>query len=271
MQHKKAGNVTFLTFPNLSHHKELLHAISTRHGGVSSDNYSSLNLGFHVGDKHDRVKRNHQIVSQALRFDLSSLVSCQQVHHHSIARIDKSYHKKNCFLPDNALPETDGLVTDVPGITLMTRYADCVPLLFYSPKTHTVALAHAGWKGTLGHIGPKTVELLTREFKCQRQDIHAALGPSIGPCCYEISNMMAVQAVKELVKGEEYSKELPGKKLLFNLWQANKEELYHAGIREENLSCAEICTSCNVDQFFSYRREKQLTGRFGAFIGLRDQ
>jgi YfiH family protein len=270
MQRKNIGNLTFLTFPNLAHHGELLHAISTRHGGVSSGNYSSLNLAFHVGDNYDTVKHNHQIVSQALRFDLSSLVSCQQVHHHSIACIDKNYHKKDCFLPDNALPETDGLVTDVPGITLITRYADCVPLLFYSPKTHTVALAHAGWKGTIGHIGPKTVELLTREFKCQRQDIQVSLGPSIGPCCYEISNVMAVQAAKELVKGEEYSKELSDKKLFFNLWQANKKELYRAGIKEENISCAETCTSCNVDQFFSYRKEKQVTGRFGAFIGLRE-
>ena len=266
---KKVGNLTFLTFPNLAHHQGLLHAISTRHGGVSSGNYSSLNLAFHVGDKHDMVKRNHQIVSQSLRFDLSSLVSCQQVHHHSIARIDESYHKKDCFLPDKALPETDGLVTDVLGITLMTRYADCVPLLFYSPTRHTVALAHAGWQGTLEHIGPKTVELLSREFKCQSKDILASLGPSIGPCCYEVSNMMALQAAKALVKGEEYCRESPGKKLFFNLWQANRKELSHAGIREENLYCSEICTSCNSDQFFSYRKEKRVTGRFGAFIGLR--
>jgi copper oxidase (laccase) domain-containing protein len=81
---------------------------------------------------------------------------------------------------------------------------------------------------------------------------------------------MAVQAAKELVKGEEYSKELSDKKLFFNLWQANKKELYRAGIKEENISCAETCTSCNVDQFFSYRKEKQVTGRFGAFIGLRE-
>jgi YfiH family protein len=271
MLQKKVDNVTFLTFPNLAHHRTLLQAISTRHGGVSSGNYRSLNLAFHVGDKHDTVKRNHQIVSQSLRFDLSSLVSCQQVHHNSIALIDKSYHKKDCFLPDRALPETDGLVTDVPGITLMTRYADCVPLLFYSPKRRTVALAHAGWQGTLGHIGPKTVELLTREFKCQRDDIKASLGPSIGPCCYEISSMMADQAAKELITGEEYSEESHGKKLFFNLWQANKKELHHAGIREENLYCAELCTSCNSDQFFSYRKEKRVTGRFGAFIGLCEQ
>jgi len=263
------GNLTFLTFPNLLHHQGLLHAISTRQGGLSTGNYTSLNLAFHVGDNHDTVKRNHQLVSQALGFDLTSLVSCHQVHHHSIACIDKTYHYKDCFLPDNALPETDGLVTDVPGITLLTRYADCVPLLFYGPEKHTVALAHAGWKGTLGQIGPKTVELLTREFKCQRKDIQVAVGPSIGPCCYEISNTMAVQATKDLFKGEAYTRELSGRKLFFDLWQANKKELYQAGIKEENLSCAEICTACNIDQFFSYRKEKQVTGRFGAFIGLR--
>lgn len=271
MIHKKSGSLSFLLFPNLAPHQEVLHAISTRCGGVSSGCYSSLNLGFHVGDTHDTVARNHELVSQSLGFDLSSLVSCQQVHHHTIARIDQRYHRQNCFLPDKALPETDGLATDVPGITLMTRYADCVPLLFYSPPTHTVAIAHAGWQGTLGHIGPKTVELLVQEFKCQRQDILVALGPSIGPCCYEVNNTMAGQAAKELVKGEGYTVESPGSRLFFNLWQANRQELYQEGIREENVYCAEICTSCNVEQFFSYRKEQRVTGRFGAFIGLQEQ
>ena len=271
MHQEKRGNLLFLTFPHLAHHQELLQAVSTRHGGLSSGSYSSLNLGFHVGDSHDAVKRNHELVSQSLQFDLSSLISCQQVHHNSIALIDKSYQRKNCFLPAHALPETDGLISDVPGLTLMTRYADCVPLFFYSPAGRTVALAHAGWKGTLGHIGPKVVELLSGELKCQRHDIRVSLGPSIGPCCYEVSSTMAARAARELVGGEEYSSESGGNKLVFNLWQANRQELLHAGIREENLYCADLCTSCNVDRFFSYRKERGVTGRFGAFIGLREQ
>ena len=265
---KKIGSAIFLFFPNFSHHKGLTHAISTRHSGVSSGNYYSLNLSFQVGDDHDNVMKNHQTLSQALRFDLSSLVTCQQIHQDSIALVDKSYLKKGCFLPNNAIPETDALVTNVPGIILMARYADCVPLLFYDPKTHTVAITHAGWKGTLAHIGQKTVEALVKEYFCQPQNILAAIGPSIGPCCYQISSSMADQTVKEFSQTKRYFRESPNDGLYFNLWQANKEQLQSAGIKKENIYCAELCTYCNFELFFSYRKGKGVTGRFGALIGL---
>ena len=96
--------------------------------------------------------------------------------------MDERYLQKDGFLPGNAFPKTDALVTDVPGLTLMTRYADCVPLLFYDPKTHTVATAHAGWQGTLLHIAQKTVGVLIKDYRCQPQSIQVAIGPSIGPC-----------------------------------------------------------------------------------------
>ncbi len=266
---KKIANVTYLLSPNFSNHKKLLHAISTRHGGVSSNNYESLNLSFQVGDEDNKVIKNHQILSHALGFDLSSLVTCQQIHQNNVALVDGSHLKKDRFLPHNAIMETDALVTDVPGITLMTRYADCVPLLFYDPKTHTVAIAHAGWKGTLAHIGQKTVEVLVKDYHCQPQNILAAIGPSIGPCCYQISNTMASQAEKELPCSNEYFRELLNDGLYFNLWQANKKQLQSAGIEESNIHCADLCTSCNFDLFFSYRKEKGTTGRFAALIGLR--
>ena len=247
----------------------MLHAISTRQRGVSTGNYSSLNLGFHVGDKHERVLENHQRVSQSLEFDLSSLVSCQQVHDNTIALIDNAYLKSSCHLLDRTIAETDALITDIPGVTLMTRHADCVPLLFFDAKMRTVAVAHAGWKGTLAHIGPKTVKTLVREYKCQTKDIQAGLGPSIGPCCYHISNNMAEEASQKLVKGKNYTKEGADRKLSFDLWQANKEQLLSTGIPEDNIYSSDICTSCRVDHFFSYRKEKKVTGRFAAFIGLR--
>ena len=231
MIRKNIGNVTFLLFPNLSHYKGIKHAISTRHGGVSSGSYNSLNLSFQVGDEQNNVIKNHQTLSHTLGFDLSSLVTCHQIHQDNIALVDENYLKKDCFLPNNSIPETDALVTDVPGITLMTRYADCVPLLFYDPTTHIVAIAHAGWRGTLEQIGQKTVEVLVNDYHCQPQHILVALGPSIGPCCYQISSTMA-------------------------------------GIKDEHLYCAGLCTSCTIDLFFSYRKEKRVTGRFGALIGL---
>jgi YfiH family protein len=268
MIERKIGNLTFLFFPNVSHHKSITHAVSTRGGGFSSGNYNSLNLSFQVGDEENRVIKNHQTLSQTLSFDLSSLVTCQQVHQDTIALVDEGYLKKDCFFPHNSIPKTDALVTDVPGITLMTRYADCVPLLFYDPKTHTVAMAHAGWKGTLAHIGQKTVEILVNEYHCQPQHILAALGPSIGPCCYQINSTMADQAEKILPRAQEYISESSEDGLFFNLWQANKKQLKSAGIKDEHLYCAEICTACNRDLFFSYRKEEGITGRFGALIGL---
>ena len=270
MIQKTIGKLLFYYFPTLERQAGLHHAISTRLGGVSTGSYSSLNLGFHVGDIHDRVLENHHLISQSLEFDLSSLVSCQQVHDSTIALIDKAYLQASCYLPDKTIAHTDALITDMPGVTLMTRHADCVPISFYNSKTCTVAVVHAGWKGTLAHIGPKTVEVLEREYKCQRKDVQAALGPSIGPCCYHIDNTMAVLASKKIVRGKAFIKEGSNKSMSFDLWQANKEQLLTAGIPEDNIYSAEVCTSCRVNHFFSYRKEKKVTGRFAAFIGLKE-
>ena len=266
---KKIANATFFLFPNFLKYKELIHAISTRHGGVSSNDYESLNLSFQVGDENDNVRKNHHILSQTLGFDLGSLVTCQQIHQDNIAMMDGNCLKEDCFLPDNAFPRTDALVTDIPGLTLMTRYADCVPLIFYDPKTHTVAIAHAGWKGTLLHIAQKTIDMLVKNYHCQPQHILAAIGPSIGPCCYQINSTMADQAARELHENPEYFINSTNDGLYFNLWQANKKQLQHAGIKDDHLYCAELCTSCNFDLFYSYRKGKKVTGRFGALIGLR--
>ena len=268
MIEKGIGNLTFLFFPHLSHYKSIMHAVSTRGGGVSRGNYNSLNLSFQVGDEQNKVMRNHQSLSQTLGFDLSSLVTCQQIHQDTIALVDKSYLKKDCFLPHLSIPKTDALVTDVPGITLMTRYADCVPLLFYDPQTYTVAIAHAGWEGTLAHIALKTVEVMVNEYHCQPSHILTALGPSIGSCCYQISTTMADQAIKQIPQAQEYIRESSDGGLFFNLWQANKKQLQSVGIKDGHLYCAKICTACNTDLFFSYRKEEKVTGRFGALIGL---
>jgi hypothetical protein len=270
MIRKKKGKLTFLLSPNLSQSTKLIHAISTRNGGVSSGSYKSLNLSFHVEDEQENVIHNYRILSRALGFNLRSLITCQQIHHNTVALVDKSYFKKDCFLPQNAIPETDALVTDVPGITLMTRYADCVPLFFYDPKTNTIAIAHAGWKGTLSHIVRKTVEVLVNEYHCKPENILTAIGPSIGPCCFQIGSTMADEAVKEL-SGQEYLKEGSDGSIYFNLWKANEKQLKDTGIKDDHLHCAGLCTACNTDLFFSYRREKRVTGRFGALIGLREE
>lgn len=260
---------SILQAANLVPFSELLHGISTRHGGVSAGPYRSLNLSFDVGDRHDRVRRNYRRLSRLFRFDLSSLVACQQVHHNAIALIDESYLNRSCFLPEKAVPATDGLATDVPGITLMTRYADCVPLLFFNRKRQAVAIAHAGWKGTLARIGPAMVHFLSVQFKCSPDRTLVAIGPSIGPCCYQVSSSMADLAERKLHPNERCIVAAPGGKLTFDLWQANKNQLITAGIQERHIYSEEICTACHTHLFFSYRKEATVTGRFGALIGLK--
>jgi len=255
---------------NLVPFRELLHGISTRHGGGSTGPYRSLNLSFDVGDRPDRVRQNYRRVSRLLSFDLASLVAGQQIHHNSIALIDESYLKGGCFLPEKTVPATDGLATNVPGITLMARYADCVPLLFFNQTSRAVGIAHAGWKGTLARIGQSMIKLLADQFKCLPEETLVVIGPSIGPCCYHVDGSMADLAVRELPLSEHCCVNASGGgRLTFDLWEANRQQLMAAGVQEGHIRSAGICTSCNTDLFFSYRREAKITGRFGAFIGLK--
>ena len=259
-----------LQWSNLVPFGELLHGISTRHGGASNGPYQSLNLSFDVGDRPDRVRQNYRRVSRLLSFDLASLVAGQQIHHNSIALIDESYLTRGCFLPETIVPATDGLATNVPGITLMARYADCVPLLFFNQARRTVGIAHAGWKGTLARIGQSMIELLAAQFKCRPEETLVMIGPSIGPCCYQVDAGMADLGVRELPPHEHCFVTAPGGgRLTFDLWEANRLQLMKAGVQEGHIRSAKICTSCNTDLFFSYRREAKITGRFGAFIGLK--
>jgi hypothetical protein len=255
---------------NLAPFHELLHGISTRHGGGSTGPYKSLNLSFDVGDRPDRVRQNYRRVSRLLSFDLASLVACQQIHHNSIALIDESYLKRGCFLPENAVPAIDGLATNVPGITLMARYADCVPLLFFNQTSRAVGIAHAGWKGTLARIGQSMIELLAAQFKCRPEGTLVVIGPSIGPCCYQVDGRMVNLARRELPPNEHCFVTASGDgRLTFDLWEANRQQLMAAGVQEGHIRSVGICTSCNTDLFFSYRREAKITGRVGAFIGLK--
>ena len=254
---------------NLVPFGELLHGISTRHGGVSDVPYDSLNLSFDVGDCRERVMQNYRRLSRLLHCDLSSLVACQQVHHNAIAIIDASHLHRHSYLPELVIPGTDGLATTVPGIILMARYADCVPLLFFSPARQAVGVAHAGWKGTLARIGPAMVDLLSAQFRCRPQETLVMIGPSIGPCCYYVSDHLAARAARALPAAEQRLVRSADGRIAFDLWETNRRQLIAAGIEEGNIFSAAQCTSCNTHLFFSYRKEAQRTGRFGAFIGLK--
>ncbi|MEK7296620.1 MAG: peptidoglycan editing factor PgeF [Planctomycetota bacterium] len=266
MIEKYADNVPLWSFQNLLPCKQISHFISTRNGGFSKPPYNSLNLGFHVGDNPEIVLENRQRLATALGIPLVNFTTVRQVHGGNVVTVKKP---EGALHYDMAIPETDAMITDVPNIYLMVLQADCVPMLFFDAEKKAIGASHAGWRGTLSKIAQNTVRALQERFNCLPKNIYVGIGPSIGPCCYEvgaeiISKITSNSDVYEGYMGAVISEN----KGFFNLWEANKRQLMQMGIPEKNIEVAQICTRCNHDRFFSYRYQQKETGRFGAGIIL---
>lgn len=261
-----ANGVWYGVFPRLEA-AGIRHGISTRAGGTSKAWYRSLNLGLHTGDKAEDVKTNRALFCQALGVDYDHIVTAQQVHGDHIVNVTEGYKGRGAKSYGTAVAQTDALMTNIPGLPLMLFFADCVPVLIADPVHRAVAVSHAGWKGTVAGIGQKTVLEMQKHFGTQPSDCLVAIGPSIGPCCYEVDH-----TVTDLLKRRfDYWKELVGpgedhRKL--NLWAANRIQLREIGIPDKNILESGVCTSCNTELFYSHRAEKGKTGRIGAVITL---
>ncbi|OPX87566.1 MAG: Laccase domain protein [Pelotomaculum sp. PtaB.Bin104] len=245
------------------------HCFTTRGGGGSTGPYASLNTAFHVGDRADCVRENRSLICRALGIEPGKIVAGSQVHGDRVAVVDAGSQGRGALTYEDSLPGVDALVTAVPGLPLASFYADCVPIFLLDPVSRVVALAHAGWKGTVAKIGLKTVQKMTAVFGTNPKDCLAAIGPSIGFCCYEID-----QEVFGQVKGSiSYWTDLvvpvrPGKWHL-DLWQANRRTLADAGLLNSNIDLAGLCTSCRTDLFFSYRAQGGTAGRMASLIMLK--
>lgn len=264
------NNVPFLRFPVLEN-DAVIHGFSTRLGGVSTGDCAAMNLSFTRGDRLEDVKENHRLFADAVGYDTDQLVLTEQVHSTNILRVGK----KDCgqvFAADRNIKETDGLVTDEPGVMLMTFFADCVPLLFYDTKKNAVGNAHSGWRGTVQRMGQKMVERMREEFRSDPADIVAVVGPSICQSCYEVSK----EVIKEFQKAfdgrywdELYYRKSNGHYQL-DLWEANRILLIEAGLREEHVCVCGLCTNCHPDLLFSHRFTKGKRGNLAAVIGLSE-
>lgn len=268
MIEKNIHGVPLLFFENLLHFENLVHGISTRNGGVSGAPFASLNLGADTGDAIECVVRNYEIFSNALGFNLAGLVSSKQVHGKKIAVIDDMSIGRGMFSPEPLLRGYDGLVTGSTGVTLMVRVADCVPVILFAPELEMAAVVHAGWRGTLAGIVGEAVREMVQQYHADPGDIRAGIGPAIGPCCYCVQEEVA-DAFKNVPHLYPAVFRQRRRELFLNLWEANRLQLLRQGLSASNIETAELCTSCRTDLFFSHRREKGKTGRFGAFAGLR--
>lgn len=265
------GEVCYLTFRSLEC-PELVHAFSTRMGGVSKGYFSSMNLSFQRGDEAEAVMENHRRLAQAVGYPYEKLVFSNQVHTTKIYKVTEADCGKG-ICRDSDIVGIDGLMTNVPGIPLMTFYADCVPLYFYDPKQRVVALAHSGWRGTVAGMGRVMVEAMKREYGSEPSDIVCAIGPSICQDCYEISGDVAEifrNAFTEAACADIMRDDKNGHYHL-NLWKANQYILLQAGITKEHLATTDICTCCNPKLLYSHRASHGKRGNLAAVIMLRDK
>jgi polyphenol oxidase len=260
----------------------LVHGFSTRSGGVSATNNEKvLNLGAVEWDTRENVEENKRRFQAAVGASDLTSVSLHQIH----SDVVRSFEA-----PPATQCKGDALATNRAGLLLGVRTADCAPILVVDPKKRVVAAIHAGWRGTLQRIVTKTIGQMQMEFGCRPQDLLAAIGPTIGGCCYEVGTEVASAFAAKFENASEFFDELrtgdepnplqwlnmmppghqpPPNKVLLDLKKANRFQLVEAGIREENIFVTELCTSCDVGHLFSYRKEGSASGRLMAVVGIR--
>ena len=263
----------------------LHHAVFSRRGGVSVAPFDSLNLSMAVADERERVYANRRRAYGLFGRETDSVVHAHLVHGATVARVTTAEN-------GTWVHHVDGLISDQPGCVLTMSFADCAPILLYDPVHRAIGLGHAGWKGAVADLPGALVRAMSQQFGSDPADLLAAVGPCIGPCCYEVGEIVIDAVRGAFTRPEELLRETaddrrptanqqpttndhsplatrhspPATHRFFDLPEANRRNLRNAGVRHVEL--AEYCTACRTDLFFSHRAEKGRTGRFGVVMGL---
>lgn len=269
---KENRGVTYLSFPILEDTGLVSHAFSTRLGGVSKGDFATMNFSFTRGVDRDDVLENYRRMAVALGVDRERMVLTWQTHTTNVRRVTEEDEGKG-IVRDRDYRDVDGLITDIPGITLVTFFADCVPLYFLDPVHKAIGLSHSGWRGTVKRMGQVTVDAMKEAFGTRPEDIIACIGPSICGDCYEVGEEVAdefADAFHEKYHDVILLKKQNGKYQL-DLWKANEIVLKEAGIKGDYLAVTNICTYCNPQLLFSHRRTAERRGNLCAFLSLKEK
>ncbi|MBQ7506839.1 MAG: peptidoglycan editing factor PgeF [Lachnospiraceae bacterium] len=259
-----------LVFPELAAFPFVSHLFTTRQGGVSEGEFSSLNLSFTRGDKEEAVIENFRRVANALSVTLDRFVFTDQTHGTVVGHVTKEDAGKG-LTREKDYEGVDALITDTPGLVLSAFFADCVPLFFVDPVHKAIGLAHAGWRGTVGRIGEAVVREMEYAFGTDPQDIHAAIGPSICQSCFEVDADVALQFREAFMRDERaVIRRKNDEKYEIDLWYANEIVLTDAGVPFDQITVGALCTSCRKNLLFSHRATKGRRGNLGAFLMIRE-
>jgi YfiH family protein len=246
------NGIPFYQFSLLKPFSEIVHGVFTRIGGVSPSPFNTLNVSFLCGDRRENVQHNREMILEII--EMKKMVSGSQTHG------DKALVIADMDLTDNEIEGFDALITNIPGIALLVKQADCQSVLLYEPVKGVIANIHCGWRGSVRNVIGSAIGVMIERFECEPSNLLACIGPSLGPCCAEFTNYE-----DHLPRAFEKYMVSP---YHFDFWKISIDQLRQEGLNEDHMEVARVCTRCNSGEFFSYRKEKK-TGRFGTVIGLR--
>lgn len=261
--YEKIGRVPCFLIPEFGK-RGALAVFTTRRGGVSREPYESLNLGLHTGDHPRAVVANRNILFAALGMRQDRVFTLNQVHGDRVVVIqdeDDLRRKRGA--------DADAVITHLNNVVLTCFFADCQGIYIFDPAHRVIALAHAGWRGTVARIAEKCLQVMVRVYGSRPGDCLAAISPAAGVCCYEVGDDVCL-AVREAFPGE-WKNLLVRKengRLYFGMSLANFRVLQEAGVKRENIIDSGLCTICRQDLFFSYRGSGGTTGRMAALLSL---
>ncbi len=255
--------IDLLFSPLLKSQESLVHAFTTRKGGQTPSPYQDFNLGTLVGGESGRqdAMKNRENLCQSLTLDNSKIAIAGQVHSANVEIL-----RDPANLP--TLKDVDGLVTAKPSLTMMLHFADCVPVMVYDRNKNVTGIFHAGWRGTASEIVVKGLESMRKEFGCKGEDIVAAVGPAIGPCCYPVGED-AAQKLGSTVNNPEslIERRSQDSTIRPDLKGINARQLFQLGVKD--IDICSWCTACSHDIFYSHRASGGTTGRQGALVHLK--
>jgi YfiH family protein len=258
-----ANGTVALVLPELGRTNSIM-AFSVRTGGCSPPPFESLNFSVSQGDALENVQRNYKILAKRLGIEADRIVTCRQVHEDSVEVIDA--------LPQ-VPPRADAIITSTPGIYPAIKTADCLPILLLDPMRRVVGAIHAGWRGTVLRITRKVLGMMKSRYGTNPTDLIAGLGPAIGPCCYEVDEVVLKPFRQAFPQAEQFiirskSRDRSTESFRLDLVGANRFELIQEGVPLANIHSIGLCTSCNSALFFSYRRDGVKSGRHIALTGF---
>lgn len=264
----KQGDLEVVVFDRIEKTGLVRHCFTTRKGGVSQGHFGEMNMGLSRGEDLSLVRKNYEIISEAMGFRGDSFVTTQQTHTTTVRRITEEDRGMG-VLRERGYTDVDGLITNVPQLPLVIFGADCVPIFFVDTKNKAIGLCHCGWKGTGERMAERTLKAMMAEFGTEPPAVVAAIGPSIGKCCFQVDDPVVDLFRKNISFAEDIIFDDPQEagKYRIDLWETNRRLLWDMGVREIEISG--LCTMCHTELFYSHRKMGEARGVMAGILELR--